>query len=370
MQQKVFSLGGNISQDTNPDHNTTLDVLCFEYCAMIEPICVHPVRYFISMIKDSDFKPAWWLRGPHLQTLWPVLPWRRKKTVLLRQRLELPDGDFIDVDWVNQHLDSPIVVILHGLEGSSQSHYVREMLYAWQQLGYRAVLMHFRGCSGELNRAARCYHSGDTNDLAWLIQNLQQHYPGTLLAAIGYSLGGNVLLKWLGETAADNPLRCAVAVSVPMLLNKSADRMRQGFSRFYQWYLIKQLKHKLIRKQLQTGVLKHVDMNSLKDFWSFDDKVTAPLHGFKSAEDYYEKSSCRQYLNAIAIPTLILHAKDDPFMDTTVIPHDHELSSQVTLELSEQGGHVGFIGGAIPWFSRSWLLQRIPEFVKQYTKRI
>lgn len=321
------------------------------------------------MIKNSDFKPAWWLRGPHLQTLWPVLSWSKKKTILLRQRLELPDGDFLDVDWVNSHLDSPIVVILHGLEGSCQSHYARDMLYTWQKLGYRAILMHFRGCSGEINRTARCYHSGDTSDLAWLIHHLQQQYPNTPLAAIGYSLGGNVLLKWLGETAVDNPLQCAVAVSVPMLLNKSADRMQHGFSRFYQWHLIKQLKHKLKQKQLQTGVLRDVDIHRLKDFWSFDDKVTAPLHGFKSAVDYYKKSSSRQYLHSIVIPTLILHAKDDPFMDTTVIPHDHELSPQVTLELSEQGGHVGFIGGVIPGFGKSWLLQRIPSFVKQYIER-
>ncbi|MBY0378325.1 MAG: hydrolase [Gammaproteobacteria bacterium] len=318
------------------------------------------------MIKNSNFKPAWWLSSPHLQTLWPVLFWAKKKPALLRQRLELPDGDFMDVDWVNQHLDAPIVVILHGLEGSCESHYARDMLYLWQQLGYRAVLMHFRGCSGEINRTARYYHSGDTGDLAWLVQNLQKHYPNTPLAAIGYSLGGNVLLKWLGETGTDNPLSCAVAVSVPLCLNKSADRMQQGFSRFYQWYLIKQLRHKLKQKHLQTGIAIDVDINSLKDFWSFDDKVTAPLHGFKNAEEYYTKSSSRQYLAAIAIPALILHAEDDPFMDPTVIPRDSELSSQITFELSERGGHVGFISGTIPGFGQSWLLQRVPDFVRQY----
>ena len=321
------------------------------------------------MVKNSDFNPAWWLPGPHLQTLWPVLSGSKKTPTLLRERLELPDGDFIDVDWVNAHLDTPIVVILHGLEGSCHSPYARDMLYTLQHLGFRAVFMYFRGCSGEINRMPRYYHSGDTEDLAWLIQRLQKQYPNVPLTAIGYSLGGNVLLKWLGETEANNPLQCAVAVSVPMLLHKSADRMRNGFSRFYQWYLIMQLKQKLKQKQIQRGIHTNVDMEELKDFWSFDDKITAPLHGFKSAEDYYKKSSSRQYLKTIAVPTLILHAKDDPFTDDTVIPNENELSSAVTLELSAKGGHIGFISGTIPGRGQPWLSQRILQFIEQHSTK-
>lgn len=318
------------------------------------------------MIKNSDFKPAWWLPSPHLQTLWPVFSGAKKKPTLLRERLELPDGDFIDVDWVNAHLDAPIVVVLHGLEGSCHSHYARDVLYTLQCSGYRAVFMYFRSCSGEVNRMPRYYHSGDTEDLAWLIQRLQQQYPNVPLMAIGYSLGGNVLLKWLGETAENNPLQCAIAVSVPLLLYKLADRMQGGFSRFYQRHLITQLKHKLKQKQIQRGIHANVDMKELKDFWSFDDKITAPLHGFKSAEDYYNKASSRQYLKTIAVPTLILHAKDDPFMDDTVIPNETELSSSVTLEVSEKGGHMGFVSGVIPGRGQPWLPKRISQFIKQY----
>lgn len=316
------------------------------------------------MIKSTSFKPAWWLPGPHLQTLWPVFSWAKKKPTTIRQRLELADGDFIDLDWVNQNLNAPIVVILHGLEGSSHSHYVRDILYTLQELNYRAVLMHFRGCSGEMNRKPRYYHSGDTADLQCVIELLQQRYPETPLGAVGYSLGGNVLLKWLGETGTNNPLYCAVAVSVPMLLNKSADRMQHGFSRFYQWHLIKQLKQKFLKKERKMLLPIEADMKNIHDFWSFDDKVTAPLHGFKSAEEYYQKSSSRQYLKSIVVPTLIIHAVDDPFTDTSIIPDADELSSSITLELSTTGGHVGFITGAVPGMGKSWLLQRIPAFIQ------
>lgn len=318
------------------------------------------------MIKPSSFKRAWWLPGPHLQTLWPVLSWAKKKPTTTRQRMELADGDFIDLDWVNQNLTTPIIAILHGLEGSASSHYVRDILYTLQQLNYRAVLIHFRGCSGEMNRAGRFYHSGDTADLQCIIEMLLQHYPQTPLGAVGYSLGGNVLLKWLGETGANNPLQCAVAISVPMLLNKSADRMQRGFSRFYQWHLIKKLKQKLLQKQLKMALPIKGDIKNIFDFWSFDDKVTAPLHGFQSADDYYQKASSRQYLKSITVPTLIIHAQDDPFTDASMIPHADELSPAVTLELSTAGGHVGFISGAIPGIGKSWLLQKIPTFIKAY----
>ncbi len=324
--------------------------------------------FICDRIKTSAFKPAWWLPGPHAQTLWAVLSFTQKKPITTRQRLELPEGDFVDLDWVNPNLTTPIILILHGLEGSSQSHYARDMLYTLQQLNYRAVLMHFRGCSGHLNRAARYYHSGDTADLQFVVNTLLQQYPETPLGAMGYSLGGNVLLKWLGETGANNPLHCAVAISVPMLLNKSADRMQQGFSRLYQWYLIQQLKRKFREKQRKMELPIDVNTTNIHDFWSFDDKITAPLHGFKSAEDYYQQASSRQYLKSIAIPTLILHAKDDPFTDSSMIPDANALSSTVTLELSATGGHIGFISGAIPFKGKSWLLERIPGFIQEYIK--
>ena len=320
------------------------------------------------MIKTSDFKPAWWLPGPHLQTVWPQLSKRKHNLPLNRQRLELPDGDFLDLDWLNRDLNTPIIVLLHGLEGSRQSHYIQRVLATLQHLGYRSVLLHFRGCSGEPNRLPRCYHSGETGDINTVIKTLQQHYPNTPLGAIGYSLGGNVLLKWLGETGNQNPLQCAIAVSVPMVLQQSADRMQHGFSRIYQWRLLKKLKRKLQQKQQQITLPFIVDDSANNSFWQFDNNITAPLHGFSDAMDYYRKSSSRQYLKDITVPTLVLHALDDPFTSKACIPSVEELSATVTVELSRHGGHIGFVSGHIPGLGKYWLQQRISTYLQHMLK--
>ena len=247
------------------------------------------------MIISSKFKPAWWLPGSHLQTLWPALMRRKIKITLSRERLELPDGDFLDLDWVTPRSQGLLVIILHGLEGSIDSAYAKGMLRALHQSGCHAVFMHFRGCSGEHNRLPRAYHSGDTGDLAYVVKVLRQREPLTPISAIGYSLGGNVLLKWLGETGENNPLSCAVAVSVPFLLNKLSDKINSGFSSIYQWHLLRQLRKKLTQKF--TKITSPIDsslIKNTKNFWDFDDKVTAPLHGFNDVHDYYARSSARQ----------------------------------------------------------------------------
>lgn len=192
-------------------------------------------------IEPADFRPAWWLPGPHAQTLWPVLCRRRPRVPLRRERLELPDGDFLDLDWTRGE-QGPIVLVVHGLEGSSDSHYAAGMLAAADRRGWRGVVMHFRSRSGEPNRLARSYCAGDTADIAHVVDRLHQRQPATPLAVVGYSLGGNALLKWLGETANDPPLRAAVAVSVPFLLEDTARRLGKGFSRLYQWHLLDKLK--------------------------------------------------------------------------------------------------------------------------------
>jgi hypothetical protein len=338
----------------------------------------------------SPFQPAWWLRSPHLQTLWPVFFRRRPRPPLRRERLELPDGDFVDLDWT-LNASGPIVILFHGLEGSSRSHYARGMLAALPQHGMRAVLMHFRGCSGEPNRRARAYHSGDTGDIDFLVRTLRAREPGTPLAAIGYSLGGNALLKWLGEQGNDAPLQCAVAVSVPFLLHESTARMNRGLSRAYQWHLLKSLKQGARRKAgifataMDGGSAKREavptgtnagavfrpppapvdEINRMKNFFEFDDRVTARLHGFRGAMHYYTSSSSRQYLSHIRIPTLIVHASDDPFMHAGVIPDAAELAPSVALDLHRHGGHVGFVGGHLPWRPRYWLEQRIPDWLQQ-----
>lgn len=315
---------------------------------------------------ENSFKPAWWLPGPHLQTLWPSLLRKPIKDLALkRERLELVDGDFIDLDWVGD--EGPIVIILHGLEGSVSSPYAQGMLHAISKNAWRGLLMHFRGCSGEPNRLPRSYHSGETDDLSKVVAMLRQRMPQTPLAAIGYSLGGNVLLKWLGETGDHNPLVAAIAVSVPFELHKSSKRLQQGFSRLYQWYLLKCLGKRLAIKFRQYPIdLELPQWSKLTSLWDFDEKVTAPLHCFRSAEEYYTRSSSRPYLNKIQIPTLILQAADDPFMTMDLIPQPSELSQHVQLEITPKGGHVGFVSGKFPWRAEYWLEQRIPTFLRGY----
>ena len=315
------------------------------------------------------FIPAWWLPGPHLQTLWASLLRANPQPNYHRQRVELDCGDFLDLDWAQpaQNPTSPLVLILHGLEGSSRSGYVRGLVEALQGDGMQCVVMNFRGCSGEPNRLARSYHSGETGDLDQIVRWLVQHFPQRPLFTVGYSLVVNVLLKWLGERGDQAPITAAVAVSVPMLLNICADRMQQGFSRVYLWRLVRDLKKKVAIKY--TGPLREkLDLERVKkcrDFWSFDQHVTAPLHGFAGAEDYYQRCSSRQYLGRITCPTLILHAQNDPFMTTAVLPQNDELGAGVRMDISRDGGHVGFISGQgmFGLRPRYWLDQRIKEFI-------
>ena len=298
----------------------------------------------ISMLKTSDFKAAWYLANPHLQTIWPYVFRPRRYPPYKMERLELPDGDFVDLLWTTPSGKQPIVVLLHGLEGSYQSHYMSGLLRSLHDSGFRCVVMHFRGCSGEPNRLDRAYHSGETGDLAYLIKTVKQREPHTPVFAVGVSVGGNVLLKWLGETGADNPLVAAAAISVPFQLNLAVARMEQGFGRVYQRYLLRSLQRNTQRKFASRNApfdLKR--LAKIKTLREFDDLVTAPLHGFQSAAHYYEVCSSRRYLGTIERPTLIIHAKDDPFMTPQVIPEPHELSKSTILELSERGGHVGFI---------------------------
>jgi hypothetical protein len=314
---------------------------------------------------DDRFRPAWWLLNRHLQTIWPVLCRARIRLEIRRERVELPDGDFLDVDWVGR--GGPIVIVLHGLQGSAESNYARGLLKQIETRGWRGALMHFRGCSGEANRLPRSYHSGETTDVDWFARELRRREPETPLAGVAYSLGGNVLLKWLGESGTDNPLKAAVAVSIPFELGAAADSMEAGFSRIYQWYLVRKLK-RAVRAKMANGSfelpLPGAELDRLRTFREFDDAVTAPMHGFESAQDYYERCSSRQFVDRIETPTLVLHAADDPLMRSGVIPPPAERSAHVAFEVSPNGGHVGFVSGAWPWSARYWLEDRIPEFLQ------
>jgi len=315
--------------------------------------------------EPRPFHPAWWCRNRHLQTLWPLLS-KAPLPPLQRERLELPDGDFLDIDWTSGG-SGPLILVLHGLEGSVESHYARRILRAIVAAGWRGVLMHFRGCSGEANRLPRRYHSGETGDLNYVVRLLREREPDTTLATIGYSLGGNVLLKWLGENGGAAPISAAVAVSVPFQLDVLADHMNHGFARVYQSHLVHSLvKNTLSKRDLLAGLIDMQQVPRLRTFWQFDDAVTAPLHGFANAHSYYEASSSRQFLRTIDKPTLILHSRDDPFMVPGVIPGQAELGPEVRLELTEHGGHVGFIDGGTPWRPHYWLETRIIHFLRQW----
>lgn len=317
----------------------------------------------------AAFRPAWWLPSPHLQTIWPTLLRRGLRVEARSERLELPDGDFVDLAWVGPD-SGPIVVVLHGLEGSLRSPYARGILRAIAARGWRGVLMHFRGCSGEPNRLPRGYHSGDTGDIAYLVETLRARAPATPIAAVGYSLGGNALLKWLGELGSDNPLIAAVAVSAPFELASAAARLERGISRLYQAWLLRHSRQAVLRK-VRLGILppSFRDVGRLRTFRAFDDRVTAPLHGFAGVDDYYARASSRQYLGEIRAPALILHARDDPFLTPAAIPARCELSPSVHLELSDHGGHVGFITGVLPGRARYWLDGRIMAFLGEHLPR-
>ena len=317
-------------------------------------------------IVTSRFEPAWWLPGANLQTLWPYYFRRSAQVDLTRERLELPDGDFVDL-CLTGNTGAPVVAVFHGLEGCVDSHYVKSVLAAIEKRGWLGVLMHFRGCSGEHNRLARTYHSGDTGDIGFLIDSLHQRFPGVPIAAIGYSLGGNALLKYLGEADRNGQVHAAAAVSVPYVLAEGAKRLNTGFSRLYQRRLIGLLKRKIIDKfSARDCPLDISEVPKLNDFFSFDDKITAPLHGFAGVEDYYARSSSRQYLRSINVPVLLVHARDDPFMTEDVIPAENELSEYVQLELAQTGGHIGFVSGKTPGYPVYWLEQRIIEFLDGY----
>lgn len=315
------------------------------------------------MSSAPAFKPAWWLPSPHLQTLWPVFFRKRSLPDLVPERLELDDGDFIDLCW-SRHVDKPVVLILHGLEGSLQSHYAGALMQTLEQADYRPVFMHFRGCSGEPNRLPRSYHSGDTADLARVVAHVNDITGKRVHAVIGFSLGGNVLLKWLGQSGHANPLQSAVAVSVPFRLADAANRLAHGFSHVYERHLIKSLRRAYLNKFERIKSPLDVEIGTLKSFWAFDDRVTAPLHGFRNVDDYYSESSCRQYLSGIRVPTRIIHALDDPFMFAETVPGDDELGDHVELLLTRHGGHVGFVSGRYPWQAEYWHERKIIEFLK------
>jgi predicted alpha/beta-fold hydrolase len=320
--------------------------------------------------RQPMFKAPFWAKNRHFQTIWPRFFCSTPNIETQFERYTLPDDDFVDLAWSFPKGEvKGVAVVFHGLEGSIDSHYIKHIKNSLTQDGWISVLMHFRGCSGVPNRLPRYYHSGETQDARHFLDYVATRYPDLPRVAVGYSLGGNMLLKLLGESGSQLPISAAVAISAPMNLSVCADSVNRGFSKIYQHYLIKRMARSVQRKIdadnfEEDFVFSLGDIRRLKRFRCFDEKFTAPLHGFKDAQDYYDKSSAVGYLSNIQLPTLIIHAKDDPFMDESVLPQQDNISENVLLEVSEQGGHVGFLHGT-PWKPKMWLNWRVPNFFNE-----
>jgi predicted alpha/beta-fold hydrolase len=332
----------------------------------------------IPPLKDSafnpeaapEFRPAWWLRGSHRQTVWRRLFDSAPPPLYRRERFETSDGDFVDLDWLeskDRSGERPLVIVLHGLEGSSQSPYVPGLLREASRRGWDGVAMNFRSCSGELNRLPRFYHSGETEDLNEVVSSLIARWPGRPIGLVGYSLGGNVLLKWLGERGEKAPesLRAAVAVSVPFDLAAAAHRIDHGIHRIYGQVFLRTLKQKALMKvRRYPGLLDPKAVVQSQTFAEFDNCVTAPLHGFANARDYWTRASATPWLEEIRRPTLMLSAYDDPFLPARCLPHDAAARSRwLTAEFTPYGGHVGFVEGRWPGAVTYWVDRRVMDYM-------
>ncbi len=301
-----------------------------------------------------------WLPGGHLQTIYPATCIPRPQVAYRRERWHSADGDFVDVDFVDGQPGRPLVVLFHGLEGSSGSHYARALMAALAARGWSGAVPHFRGCSGEPNLAPRFYHSGDAGEIDWILRRLHPRAGGPLLAA-GVSLGGNALLRWLGESRhAAGIVDAACAVSAPLDLTRGGEALSSGFNMLYTRMFLQTLKPKCLAKLEQfPGLFDRAALLAARDLYAFDNVVTAPLHGYRDTDDYWHRASARHVLHDITVPTLVLNARNDPFLPGIHLPDS--ASGAVRLEYPEQGGHVGFPSGAPPG-RLDWLPRRLLSF--------
>ncbi len=315
------------------------------------------------MTSLRPFHVAWWLDNPHLQSIWPTFARNNPPLKLRHERFELSDNDFVDLSW-GPTGNRDIVILLHGLGGSVASSYMRGMMHALWRKGFHTVAMHFRNCSNEVNRHFRTFHAGQTCDVLELIQHLRRANTKDRIFAVGFSIGSNVLLKLLGEQGEKCLLNGACGISTPFHLGLTQATLSRGFSRIYQLFLLNKLKSLTFRKYLQQKhhQINYINMLLAKNIKEFDRYVTVPMHGFRSADDYYEQASSLPFLKAIGVPTLIIHAKDDPFMPSSIIPSQNDVSPWVDLFITEKGGHLGFVGGPWPQKPEFWLETVVPEY--------
>ena len=315
----------------------------------------------------STYRAPRWLPGGHAQTIYASLLPRVQIVRTRRENWDTPDGDFIEVDILDGPSDAPVLVMFHGLEGSGQSHYARAMLHAAQKAGWRALLPHFRGCGGTPNKLPRAYHSGDSAEADWILRRAREFARQAALYATGVSLGGNVLLKWLGEEGAGarEIVRATVAVSAPVDLHAAGDALERGFSRVYtRMFLASLVRKSLHMLERYPGLFDASKLRRARSLRDFDNVVTAPLHGFLDAADYWTRSSSKPLLKNIAVPTLLINALNDPFLPADALPAAQEVSAALTLEYPATGGHVGFVTAPFPG-RLNWLPNRIIDYLRQ-----
>ncbi|MCC6310939.1 MAG: hydrolase, partial [Trueperaceae bacterium] len=305
-----------------------------------------------------------WLANPHLHTIYGSLLVGSPRVAYRRERWEAPDGDFVDTDHVDAPPGAPWVVLFHGLEGSSASPYARMLMHRVGQRGWRGTVMNFRGCSGEPNRLPRAYHSGDWQEVDWVLSRIASRAGGAPVHAAGVSLGGNALLKWLGEKgeAARGTVASAAAVSAPLDLMAAGEALGRGFSLLYAKHFLATMKGRATDKHARfPGSFDYERMRRSRTLREFDDVVTAPLHGFRDTDDYWTRASSKPLLRRIAVPTLVLNARDDPFLPAQALPAPDEVSPAVTIEFPHRGGHVAFVSGPFPGHI-GWLPERLLHF--------
>lgn len=307
-----------------------------------------------------------WLPGGHLQTIFPATCIPRPRVAYRRERWQTPDGDFIDIDFVDGEPGQPFIVLFHGLEGSSDSHYARALMAHIAALGWSGAVPHFRGCSGELNRAPRFYHSGDAQEVDWIIRRLaneRRTVSASRLYAAGVSLGGNALLRWLGESQHQAEIvDAACAISAPLDLAGGGAALSRGLNMIYTRVFLQTLKPKCLHKLKQfPDLFDRETMLRARTLYEFDNIVTAPLHGYRDTDDYWDRASAKHVLADITVPTLVLNAQNDPFLPAQHLPRT--ASPQVTLDYPAHGGHVGFAVGGLPG-RINWLPQRVLGFLE------
>ncbi|CAH2897501.1 MAG: Hydrolase, alpha/beta fold family [uncultured Paraburkholderia sp.] len=338
----------------------------------------------VEAAKDLLYRAPLWLPNRHVQTIVPSLFARRPAVSFRRERWDTPDGDFIDVDWVRHDdlpapvitsdaarqtpaADAPLLVLFHGLEGSSASHYASTLMAAAREYGWHGVVPHFRSCSGALNRLPRFYHLADSNEVDWILRRLRAAHRGPLVAA-GVSLGGNVLLRWLGERRAEaaSVVAAAAAISTPIDVHTGGRALSQGFGMIYTRSFLKTLKQKADQKLVQfPGLFDRDAMLASRTMYEFDNVVTAPLHGFLDTDEYWSVATTRPLLPHIQVPTLVLNARNDPFLPAEALPSRHEVSAAVELDQPRHGGHAGFMTGPFPG-RIDWLSRRVFGYLEQH----